>query len=99
MIYKNIKSDEFKKLMKNENTVIIDNRTNEEYETGHIEGALLIDYHSSDFEDKIDELDRDKTYLIYCRSGRRSLAAMNLMKEYGFREVYNLEGGIIDFRK
>lgn len=99
MTYKNVRNEEFKKLMQNENTIVIDNRTKEEYETGHVEGAILIDYHSSDFEEKIAGLDRDKTYLIYCRSGRRSGAAMNLMKEYGFREVYNLEGGIMALNK
>jgi rhodanese-related sulfurtransferase len=99
MVYKNIKKEEFLELMKNENAIVIDNRTEEEYDTGHIEGAILIDYHSFDFEEKIDELDKEKIYLVYCRSGRRSESAMNLMKEYGFREVYNLQGGIIAFNK
>lgn len=99
MIFKNIDKEEFKKLMNEKNTVILDNRTEEEYNEGHIEGAVLIDYHSFDFEDQLDELERDKKYLIYCRSGRRSAATMNIMRDYDFVKVYNLTGGILEWNK
>ena len=56
----------------NQNFVIIDVRTPEEYASGHIEKAINLDYYSETFKDELNKLDKNKTYLIYCRSGRRS---------------------------
>lgn len=77
----------------NQNFVIIDVRTPEEYARGYIEEAINLDYYSETFRDKLNRLDKNKTYLIYCQSGRRSGMALNLMEELGFREVYNMLGG------
>ncbi len=78
----------------NSNLVILDVRTPEEFLGEHIENAINLDYYSDTFRNDLDKLDKDKTYLIYCRSGRRSEDALNVMKELDFREVYNVLGGI-----
>ena len=76
-----------------ENAVMIDVRTPEETAEGMIPGASQIDFRSGDFSQQISELDKGKAYYLYCRSGARSANAMNIMKEMGFPEVYNLLGG------
>ena len=73
---------------------IIDVRTPHEYSLGHIMGAVNIDFSDPAFEDRIGELDRSGTYLIYCASGNRSGQALTVMEELDFMTVYNLEGGI-----
>ncbi len=94
MNHKNIKAQEFDKLSKEENTEIIDVRSPEEEVEGFIEGAKAINIMAPDFADKIKELDKDKTYLVYCRSGNRSSTACGFMASNGFDTLYNLEGGI-----
>ena len=74
--------------------VIVDVRTPDEFADGHIEDATNLDYYSSSFRDELEKLDKTKTYLIYCQSGRRSNASLEIMKELGFKEVYNVTGGI-----
>jgi rhodanese-related sulfurtransferase len=78
----------------NRNFVIIDVRTQEEFNAGHITKASMVDYESQDFNAKISELDRNKKYLVYCRTARRSGLAVKVMKDLGFREVYNMAKGI-----
>ncbi len=68
--------------------------TPQELSTGHIKGALNIDFKSPDFASKIDELDKSATYLVYYLVGGRSGKAMQLMQEKGFSKVFNLKGGI-----
>ena len=81
----------------NPDFVIIDVRTPEEFTEGYIEGAINIDFYSETFADELDILDKNKTYLIYCRSDNRSGRALPLMEELNFREVYNMTGGIIQW--
>jgi len=78
----------------NPNFVIIDVRTPEEYASGYIEKAINLDYYSETFADELDKLDKDKAYLIYCRSANRSGKALDMMAELGFAEVYNMLGGM-----
>ena len=82
----------------NPNFVILDVRTPEEFLGEYIENAVNLDYYSDTFRNDLDKLDKNKTYLIYCRSGRRSENALNIMKELDFREVYNMLGGIIKWK-
>jgi len=82
----------------NPNFVILDVRTPEEFLGEYIENAVNLDYYSDTFRNNLDKLDKNKTYLIYCRSGRRSENALNIMKELGFREVYNMLGGIVKWK-
>ncbi len=81
----------------NKDFIIIDVRTPEEYADGHIEKAVNLDYYSETFRSELDKLDKSKTYLVYCRSGRRSAGALDMMKELGFDKVYNMAGGILEW--
>lgn len=82
----------------NPDFVIIDVRTPEEFTGGYIEGAINIDFYSETFADELDILDKNKVYLIYCRSGARSGSALDIMEELNFREVYNMTGGMIQWK-
>ena len=77
--------------------VTLDVRTPGEFNEGHIEGAQLIDFQSGNFENEIAALDKTKTYAVYCRSGNRSGQAVKVMREAGFKNLYNLNGGVIDW--
>jgi phage shock protein E len=74
---------------------LLDVRTPEEYAGGHVAGATLIDFYEPDFADRIGELDRETTYVVYCRSGNRSGQAVALMAEQGFTAVNDVDGGIV----
>jgi len=78
----------------NPDFVIIDVRTLEEFVGEHIENATNIDFYSEAFRNMLNNLDKNKTYLIYCQSGGRSGSALDIMAELNFREVYNILGGI-----
>lgn len=78
--------------------VILDVRTPEEFSEGHIEHAVNIDFYEDAFPDELEGLDRDKTYLIYCRTGGRSGSTFKMMRELGFQNVYNMKGGIEGWR-
>ncbi len=98
-IVKNINAKAFQEMMADSNVVVIDVRTPSEIEAGYISGAdMFIDYNAADFEQKIAELDQSKTYLMYCRSGGRSGNASKYMVENGFGTVYNLSGGIMNYK-
>jgi len=91
----------FTLIQENQNSpdfVIIDVRTPEEFADGHIENAINIDFYSETFQDELNELDKNKTYLVYCRSGRRSRNALDIMEELNFREAYNMSDGIIEWK-
>ncbi|MFY0684048.1 MAG: rhodanese-like domain-containing protein [Balneola sp.] len=73
--------------------IIIDVRTKGEYDNGSLKGALVgYNYSSGEFEEKLDSLDKTKTYYLYCASGNRSGKAARLMTEKGFENVHNLGG-------
>ena len=78
-----------------EDLIILDVRTPDEFNAGHLDGAVMIDFYESDFADRIADLDRDQPYLMYCRSGNRSGAASELMDELGFTNVAHVDGGIL----
>lgn len=81
------------------NFVVLDVRTPEEYNNGHIEKALNIDYKSADFQDKIKALDKRKTYLVYCRSGGRSAKSIEIMKNLNLNNLYHLFVGMEKWKK
>lgn len=96
MNYKNLGPADFKKtITATENAVILDVRTPAEIAGGKIEGAIELDFFAPDFSNKILELDKDKTYFIYCRSGNRSGQACAFMAQNGFPTPVNLQGGMI----
>lgn len=76
---------------------VVDVRTPDEYEAGHLADARLIDFNGSDFHARIAELDPEATYLVYCRSGNRSSGAVAAMAEIGIDRVYELDGGIVAY--
>ena len=92
-----ITSEEAKKMMDQEDSlIIVDVRTQEEYDAGYIEGAVLIP--DFDIDTKAESLlpDKDATILVYCRSGRRSAIAAQKLVELGYQNIYDF-GGIIDW--
>lgn len=81
-----------------ENSILLDVRTQQEFEGGHIEGAQNFDYNSSDFQSKIKKLDKQKTIFVYCLSGGRSGAAVSILQNSGFNNIIELEGGMMSWR-
>jgi rhodanese-related sulfurtransferase len=79
---------------KNKKAVILDIRTPKEVSEGHIADAAFIDFMADDFEQKLQGLNKKKTYYVYCRSAKRTIPATEKMKELGFKKVYMLEGGL-----
>ena len=88
---------EFSQKINEPDVIILDVRTPEEFASGHIEGALNIDFNSGDFANEITRLNPSETYAIYCRSGSRSGQAASIMHKAGFHDVSNLNGGVIDW--
>lgn len=79
--------------------VVLDVRTQEEFDGGHIPKALNIDLRlGPGFLDAINNLDKSKSYYVYCRSGARSAQAVQIMRDLGFSETYNLIGGIQEWK-
>jgi len=68
-------------------------RTREEFTEEYIENATNIDFYSETFRDTLNNLDKNKTYLIYCQVGGRSGSALDIMAELNFKDVYNILGG------
>jgi rhodanese-related sulfurtransferase len=79
--------------------VLLDVRTQKEFDAERIAGAVIVDYNSPSFRDKIAKLDRSKSYLVYCRTGNRTNGAVKVMRELGFRNVSVLPGGITEWKE
>ncbi len=77
----------------NAGLVLLDVRTPEEYNQGHLEGAINIDFKAADFEKQVSSLDPSKTYLLYCKSGNRSGQANTIMLKKGFKNLFNSGAG------
>ena len=91
----NIKPAEVRSFIESRQPVVIDIRTADEHASGHIEPThLVMDYYAPDFKDRLAKLDKSASYLIYCRSGRRTGAALLVIKDLGFRDGHDIEGGI-----
>lgn len=88
---------EFSSKVTEAGVITLDVRTPGEFNEGHIEGALLVDFQSGNFENEIALLGKSKTYAVYCRSGNRSGQAVKVMSDAGFTDLYNLDGGVIDW--
>lgn len=97
--FKNVDLDDFNKIRKGKNVIVIDVRTREEFEVGHVEDAINIDINNSNFKTIIDSISKQKQILLYCRSGLRSSKAAKIFIKKGLTKVYNLEGGIISWDK
>lgn len=77
--------------------VVLDVRTPAEFAEGHLAGAINVNVEGADFAGGISDLAEDAPVLIYCRTGRRSANAVAIMKDLGFTELYDLDGGIVDW--
>lgn len=96
-MFQNIGNSEFKKLMKQPDTVVFDVRTPKELAEGKIAGAKEVAdiNNTEEFEKALNRLDKSKNYIVYCRSGARSTKACKMMEENGFKgSLYNLGMGI-----
>ncbi len=94
-----VSSPEFEKEIKSDSVQLVDVRTPQEYTEGHIDGASNINVQSDDFKELAHrELSKDSTVLVYCRSGRRSLDAAEMLTVLGYK-VVNLKGGIIEWKE
>ncbi len=86
-------------LEQDNNAVIIDVRTPEEWSEGIIPNALQINiYEGQGFIYKLDELDKTKNYYVYCKAGGRSLQACSIMNQLGFEHTFNLQGGFMQWQ-
>jgi rhodanese-related sulfurtransferase len=93
----NLNVAEFSAKSQEAGVISLDVRTAGEFAEGHLVNALNINVESGNFEAEIANLDKNATYAVYCRSGRRSAVAVDLMKKAGFKNLYNLDGGVIDW--
>ena len=97
--YENTDVKGFAELVNDTNVVVLDVRTAEEFKDGHLEGAVNIDYKQGDFvEQAVVKLPKERTIAVYCRSGRRSAGAAELLAKEGYR-VVNMKGGIIAWQE
>ena len=88
---------EFSKELIKKQIKIIDVRTPKEFNQGHIENAININFKSSNFIKSISKLNKDTSFLIYCKSGNRSGKAAKIMDSIGFYKIYDLKGGFINW--
>ena len=96
----NMKASEAAKILKNKpEAVVLDIRTPKEYAEGHIPDAINIDYKADSFESELEKLDRDTTYLMHCRSGRRSANSLEIFEKLGFRHVIHMDDGILGWQE
>lgn len=94
-----LEPQEMQEFLSNDDVLLVDVRTPQEFNSGHIENAINVDFKSSDFAEKVQKLDTTKTLVIYCRSGRRSGMGTPEFVKAGFKEVRDLKGGVLNWQK
>jgi rhodanese-related sulfurtransferase len=90
----NLGAQDFQAKTQEAGVVTLDVRTPGEFVSGHLVNALNIDVEGSQFDPEIGKLDKEATYAVYCRSGRRSQVAIDRMKDAGFKNLVNLNAGV-----
>ncbi|PIQ28002.1 rhodanese-like domain-containing protein [bacterium (Candidatus Blackallbacteria) CG17_big_fil_post_rev_8_21_14_2_50_48_46] len=75
--------------------LVLDVRTPEEFAQGHLTGATLKNFYDTNFKAQLEQMNRHQPTILYCRSGNRSGQTMTMMRELGFRNVYEIKGGIM----
>ena len=99
-IAKNVNTTEFKQLIETKkNGVILDVRTPQEVAQGAIVGSVHMNFYAPDFKEQLKTLDKNAPVMVYCAVGGRSGSAMQVLNSMGFKEVYNLAGGINAWRQ
>ena len=79
--------------------VLLDVRTLEEFNEVRVPGSVNVDFYAADFAAQLDTLPKDVPYVVYCRSGNRSSQTMDIMRDLGFSEVWDVDGGIISWNE
>lgn len=97
--YIHVGPKQFNTLISQQQGILLDVRTPDEYKKGHIEGAILISSADPALESKLKKLQINQPIYVYCRSGRRSASVADTLLKLGFKEVINLEGGIMAWSK
>lgn len=92
--YQDLDVQQFAQKMESPEVIVLDVRTDAELQAGFIPNARQINYRNANFEQQIEALDKSKTYLVYCHSGNRSAKSCALMSQKGFKNLFNLAGGI-----
>ncbi|HZW63753.1 MAG TPA: rhodanese-like domain-containing protein [Flavobacteriaceae bacterium] len=87
----------FKEKLQADKAVLVDVRTPQEYRAGHIPKAINIDFKSSNFAQGFEKIDKEKPLFIYCRSGMRSMMCAKQLINMGFKEIYDLKGGYLNW--
>ena len=88
---------EFSEVIAQPDVIILDVRTPEEFNAGHIANAININVADSNFSSEVSKLDKNATVAVYCRSANRSAVATDQMAELGFTDMYDMQGGILDW--
>lgn len=83
----------------NDQILLIDVRTPGEFASGHIENSINIDYKADNFKELIGELDPNQEVYVYCKVGGRSGRSAKILRDMGFKNIYDLKGGIIAWEK
>lgn len=97
---KELSPNEFEaKLKETFNAVVIDVCTPNEFSQQHLEGAVNLNFYADNFSSKVEQLDKDKAYFVYCWAGSRSAKAAKQMRGMGFANVYEMQGGISNWMK
>ncbi len=86
------------KLKELNNEILLDVRTVKEYKDGHLLNSINIDWNGDNFDAEVAKLDKTRPVFVYCYAGGRSSEAADAMRKSGFKQVYNLDGGIQDWR-
>jgi thioredoxin 1 len=89
-----IDAQPFETLLKQKKGLLLDVRTPEEFNAGHLPEAMLLDYNNDNFKKSATQLDKSKPVFVYCKTGGRSKSAASILRDLGFKEVYDLDGGI-----
>lgn len=92
--FKAIELHDFKQALSDDSIELLDIRTHSEVAQGKLPGAKVLDYYDPTFIESLAQLDRSKTYFLYCNSGNRTKSAVEHMKRMGFTSVFDLKGGI-----
>jgi len=93
-----IDPDAAAELIAGEDVVVLDIRTPDEFAAGIVAGAVNIDFYADDFAAQLAALDRDASYVVYCRSGNRTVQAMQTFADLGFSDVSEIAGGILGWQ-
>lgn len=96
-VVENVSAKQAQSIMEDTNIVVLDVRTAKEYSDGHIKNAVNIDVKSENFVSEMQKLDKDTTYVMHCKSGGRSAIALEKVKDLGFKKIYHMNGGMLEW--